>query len=123
MHAKRNGITARASAAGLLVFAAFALPVSAVPPQLVSARNPLAAASVAGNDNSVAPTLTPDGRYVLFTSSANNLTAGGLSTNGQFILFESAAGDLVSGMTNGVSNIFVRDMTAGTNALVSVGLN
>jgi len=44
--------------------------------------------------------MTPDGRYVAFISSASNL---------------------VPGDTNGIPDIFVRDLVAGTNDLVSVG--
>jgi Tol biopolymer transport system component len=115
------------------------------------------------------PIITPDGRYVLFASTANNLaltssntpfpaqgspkinvflrdrtngtttlvsinlagTGGGngdslpieLSTNGQFALFESSASDLVPGDTNNVTDVFVRDLVHGTNILVSIGMN
>jgi len=120
-----------------------------------------------GSGDSYMPTVSGDGRYVLFASSANNLThpsntayaamqpivinaflrdrlaattklvsvnlsgVGGngsswpisISTNGQFALFESSAGDLVAGDTNGVSDIFVRDLVNDTTILVSVGTN
>ncbi len=46
------------------------------------------------------PVMTPDGRYVAFTS---------------------AAADLVPGDTNGIPDIFVRDLQAQTTTLVSVG--
>jgi prepilin-type processing-associated H-X9-DG protein len=108
--------------------------------------------------------VSPDGRYVLFASTANNLTltnnnlfvlpsrfnvllrdnlggittlvsanqAGtgggngdsfptGISTNGQFALFESSASDLVANDTNNVSDIFVHDLVNGTTRLVSIG--
>jgi len=51
-----------------------------------------------GNLESTAPTITPDGRYVLFASRASNL----------------AAGD-----TNNAVDLFVRDMVAGTMTLVT----
>ena len=111
-----------------------------------------------GNGPSVAPQITPDGRWVLLTSSANDLVtntirnfacnlflhdrasntttlvsanlngAGGnddslygqVSTNGRYVVFQSSASDLVAGDTNGVSDIFVRDVIAGTNILASV---
>jgi Tol biopolymer transport system component len=47
----------------------------------------------------------------------------GISTNGRYALFESTASDLVSGDTNGVSDIFVRDLVGGTTALVSASTN
>jgi hypothetical protein len=53
-----------------------------------------------GNGNSGSAVMTPDGRYVAFVSSANNLVAGD---------------------TNGIPDIFVRDMQLGTTTLASVG--
>ncbi len=47
-------------------------------------------------------------------------SAAGISTNGQFMLFESSAGDLVANDTNGVTDVFVRDVVNNTNILVSV---
>jgi Tol biopolymer transport system component len=46
-----------------------------------------------------------------------------ISSNGQFIAFESAASNLVPGDTNGLQDIFVRDLIAGTTTLVSVSTN
>jgi Tol biopolymer transport system component len=46
-----------------------------------------------------------------------------ISTNGQYVLFESTAGDLVAGDTNGVNDVFIRDLVHGTTALVSVSTN
>jgi Tol biopolymer transport system component len=115
------------------------------------------------------PIISPDGRYVLFASTADNLaltssntpfavqsspkinvflrdrtnattvlvsinlagTGGGngdsipieISTNGQYALFESAASDLVPGDTNNASDVFVRDLVNGTNILVSISTN
>src|SRR5581483_10739631 len=46
------------------------------------------------------PAMTPDGRYVVFGSDAS---------------------DLVPNDANGAEDAFVRDMTAGTTTLVSVG--
>ena len=165
MKAKRKripcGLDMTILALGTAAFMALASSASAGSTQFVSTRNPLVAPSAAGNDNSDAPILTPDGRFVIFTSVANNLvpgdnnlfgsgvflrdrssnttvlvsanfsgtgranahaTADGISTNGQFVLFDSAATDLVPGVTNGVDNIYVRDMLAGTNILVTVGM-
>ena len=47
----------------------------------------------------------------------------GISTNGQFALFESSASDLVANDTNNASDVFVRDLIAGTTTLVSVSTN
>jgi hypothetical protein len=53
-----------------------------------------------GNGNSGSAVLTPDGRYVAFVSSANNLVAGD---------------------ANGIPDVFVRDLVAGTTTLASPG--
>jgi hypothetical protein len=53
-----------------------------------------------GNGNSGSAVMTPDGRYVAFVSSANNLVAGD---------------------SNGIPDIFVRDLVLGTTTLVSSG--
>src|SRR5439155_26319375 len=42
-----------------------------------------------------------------------------VSANGRYVAFASFATDLVDGDTNGMSDVFVRDMQAGTTALVS----
>ncbi|MGH8023265.1 MAG: hypothetical protein ACRED1_06775 [Limisphaerales bacterium] len=110
-----------------------------------------------GSGDSLGPMITPDGRFVLFASSANNLVLNpsanptpqampsvmniflrdrvnktttlvsasldgsgmgngdsfpaGISTNGRFALFESAADNLAEGDTNGLNNVFVRDLS------------
>src|SRR5215469_5539991 len=53
-----------------------------------------------GNDVSRGSTLSPDGRFVAFTSAASNLTPDD---------------------TNGIPNVFVRDMQSGTTTLASEG--
>jgi Tol biopolymer transport system component len=53
-----------------------------------------------GNAGSRSAVMTPDGRYVAFVSEAV---------------------DLVAGDTNGMADVFVRDMREGTTRLVSVG--
>ena len=147
-------------AGGILVAAPSSLCAS--PLQLLSQRNFSAAQAAGGNGNSVTPAMTADGRFVVFSSSANNLvpgdngqlrldvflrdragnttvlvsanysgTGGGngdsmfgsVSTNGQYVAFQSDASDLMPGDTNGVSDILVRDLVAGTTALVSVATN
>jgi Tol biopolymer transport system component len=54
-----------------------------------------------GNGTSRSPAMTPDGRFVAFVSAANNL---------------------VPDDTNGIPDVFVRDLQAGTTTLVSVGV-
>lgn len=44
--------------------------------QIVSVRPAAVTPPAAGNGDSVAPIISPDGRFVLFSSSANNLVAG-----------------------------------------------
>src|SRR5262252_4623326 len=129
------------------------------PARIVSARSPGVPLPAGGNGDSVAPVLSPDGRYVLFSSSANNLIpndnsqpglnvflrdratnitvllspnwsgtgrANGnsrfasISPNGRYVAFESDATDLVQGDTNGTSDVFLRDVIAGTTVLISV---
>ena len=71
------------------------LPVPVSPPIRVS----VSSAGVQGNDTSQHPKLSPDGRFVGFTSDASNL---------------------VPGDTNGVADAFVRDRMLGTMTRVSV---
>ena len=149
-----------------LMVAAWLLAMATLVPaagaaQLLSARNPAIPLPAGGNDNSAAPSVSPDGRFVVFTSAANDLVPGGnsvsalnvflcdrsnttvlvsgnwngtgggngdsvsgqVSTNGQFVVFQSDASNLVPNDTNGVTDIFVRDLVAGTTTLVSVSTN
>jgi hypothetical protein len=46
--------------------------------------------------------------------------AGVLSADGRFVAFESAASNLVAGDTNNSTDVFVRDLVAGTTTRVSV---
>jgi Tol biopolymer transport system component len=58
------------------------------------------AAGAVGNGASLGAAMTPDGRHVVFVS---------------------AASDLVAGDTNGIPDVFVRDLQTGSTTLVSVG--
>ena len=116
------------------------------------------AGSGSGDGWSSADAVTPNGRFVLFTSKATNLVstttaandqvyvrdrqtgtttlvsvnaegtaAGWASSNGKaitpdgrYVLFISSANDLVPGDNNGHGDVFVRDLQAGTTTLVSV---
>jgi WD40-like Beta Propeller Repeat len=128
-------------------------------PQLVSVRDAAAPLPFAGNGYSVAPWMSADGRFLVFSSGASDLvtndngylgpdvflfdrasnatvlvsanlsnTGGGngsstygmVSTNGRYAVFESLASDLAPGDTNETSDIFVRDLLTKTTALVSV---
>jgi Tol biopolymer transport system component len=47
----------------------------------------------------------------------------GMSPDGRWILFESDAEDLLNNDTNSMPDIFLRDMVSGANTLVSVSTN
>jgi len=76
-----------------------AVPVSA---GLISLRDPLVAPPTVGNGDSIDPNITPDGRFVVFSSSASDLVPG---DNDFFTL-----------------DVFLRDRLAGTTTLVSDSL-
>lgn len=117
-------------------------------------------AGVEGNDSaeSFNAAITPDGRYVAFTSYASNLVPGDtngrpdvfvrdlwtgvlrratiaqnggpsdgyagrptISADGRYVAFNSTAADLVAGDVNGATDVFVRDLVRGTTRLVSAG--
>ena len=67
---------------------------------------------------------------ILISANVNG-TGGGngdsmptaISTDGRYALFESTASDLVANDTNGVADVFLRDVVAGMNVLVSVSTN
>ncbi|MBL8860306.1 MAG: PD40 domain-containing protein [Planctomycetes bacterium] len=48
------------------------------------------------------------------------VSAPALSQSGAFVAFDSTASSLVAGDTNGVADVFVRDVTAGTTTRVSL---
>ena len=113
-------------------------------------------AGVPGDSSSYGQAMSPDGRYVSFTSDATNLVPGdtngaydgfvhdrrtgitsrvtltgdgtqpdarsyapAISADARFVAFVSDATDVVPGDTNGVADIFLRDRRAGTTVLVS----
>ena len=73
---------------------------------LVGSSNLLVSVNVSGTGGgsqpSIAAAMTPDGRNVLFLSAATNL---------------------ISTATNGISQLFIRDLANGTTRLVTVGLD
>jgi Tol biopolymer transport system component len=109
------------------------------------------------NGGSGSPSISPDGRFVAFESEASNLVRGdtngvddvfvrdmvsgttrrasvssegtqadaasgqaSVSADGRFVAFESPASNLVSADTNGVSDIFVRDLVSHATVRASV---
>lgn len=129
---------------------------------LLSEREASLPQPLGGNADSVGSFITPDGRYVLFSSLASDLvtndnalplidvflrdrgnhtttlisvnrhgtgggnghsTASGISTNGRYVLFESIADDLVPGDTNLNADVFVRDCQTETTWLASAALD
>jgi hypothetical protein len=108
-----------------------------------------------GDYNSSYPTLSADGRFVAFVSSASNLVPGvagsshiyvhdlqtgstslasqssagasangvcgnpSLSADGRFVLFDSAASNLTVGDNNNASDVFMRDRLSGSTVAVS----
>ncbi|MFT4188321.1 MAG: S-layer homology domain-containing protein, partial [Aeromicrobium sp.] len=111
-----------------------------------------------GNEESGygATSVSADGRYVAFDSSASDLVTGdtngsgnvfvrdmqtgqtslvsatssggggndnswdpSVSADGRYVAFDSSASDLVAGDTNGARDVFVRDMQSGVTRLVS----
>jgi Tol biopolymer transport system component len=94
----------------LCAMVAFSVGVAkAQPMRLVSAMDGSQVAPAGGGGDSVVPLLSADGRYVLFTSSANNLV---LPTNG-------AAPPAPSPLT---LNVYRRDRTNATTMLASQNL-
>lgn len=83
----------------LLLLAGMEITTAEAPLQFLSAHNPLSPLPAGGDGNSVTPVVTPDGRFVLFFSSANDLVPGG---NGQLGL-----------------NAFVRDRWSNSTVLIS----
>jgi Tol biopolymer transport system component len=166
-YSMKTTVLRRLLAATLIAVAGNCLGADSIQP--VSTLNPAAVPPSSANADSGNPIISPDGRFVLFASSADDLlvmtngarintafppalnvflrdrtnatttlvsvnltgTNGGngnsipvgLSTNGRYALFESTASDLVAGDTNGASDVFVRDLVAGTTIPVSVSTN
>jgi hypothetical protein len=57
-----------------------AVPAMATPLQLVTTIDPSVGPPASGGGNSMNPIITPDGRYVLFASTADNLALTGSNT-------------------------------------------
>ena len=120
-------------------------------------RVSVATGGAQGNGGSWQPSISADGRYVVFYTSADNMVPGdsngqwdvilrdrqtsttelisvglngqpgnglssapSISADGRYVAFYSSAPDLVAGDTNNTQDIFVRDRQAGTTERVSV---
>ena len=124
----------------------------------VTKRISVASDGTQGNNHSQSPSISADGRYVAFHSTASNLVSGdtngtgdvfvndlqtgttkrisvasdgtqgngnsgylpSISADGRYVAFESTASNLVSGDTNNTADIFVNDLQAGTTKLISI---
>jgi len=51
---------------------------------------------------------------------ASSIAANGVSTDDRFVVLVSEAANLVANDTNGLADVFVRDLTTGSNILVSI---
>ena len=85
---------------------------------------------VASDTNSAADVFVRDvvnGTTTLVSANTNGVSGNGaayssaMTPDGRYVAFASAATDLVPGDTNGIPDIFVRDLWSGTTTLVSVG--
>jgi Tol biopolymer transport system component len=94
---------------GLACCASLALTSVAGPLRLLSSSDLAPVPGGGGGGDSSTPILTPDGRYVLFASTAGNLVT---DTNGNAL---PASAPLTP-------NVFLRDRISGTTTLVSVNL-
>lgn len=93
-----------------LVLLYFSLPAAGQGPQLISLRDPSQPPPAGGGGDSWEPIVSPDARYVLFASSANNLW---LATNKS----------PMPARIPGTLNVFLRDRTNASTTLVSVNLS
>lgn len=85
---------------------------------------------VAGDTNWTSDVFVRDlvnGTTLLVSANTNGVPANGrsrsaaITPDGRYVAFVSAATDLVAGDTNGIPDVFVRDLQANTTTLVSVG--
>ena len=58
-----------------------------------------------------------------FANGASTRIPGRMTPDGRWVAFISAATNLVAGDTNGIPDVFIRDLVAQTTTLVSVGAN
>src|SRR6185369_10080087 len=89
-----------------------------VPDDLNNAYDVFASDTISGQIELISP-----GNSTAVGTTANGLSSVGansISADGRYVVFESVATDLTPGVTNIVFNVFMRDLLAGTNQLVSV---
>jgi hypothetical protein len=126
----------------------------------VTSRVSLASSGTQGNNISESSSISVDGRYVAFQSSASNLVpndtngvfdifvhdretgitarvsvasdgtqanntsfTSSISADGRYVVFRSTANNLVANDTNNVDDIFVYDRQTGTTSRVSIASN
>src|SRR5579859_2731287 len=90
----------------IILFFIISASIGQAAPQLVSIRDSSLNPSVGGNGDSGASNISAEGRYVLFSSVANNLVLTG--------------GGAMPAPLSPYLNVFLRDRTQGTTTLVSV---
>jgi Tol biopolymer transport system component len=78
--------------------------------QLVSTIDPSQGPPAGGNGDSIAPVISPNGRYVAFASAANNLIL-------------NSQGNSIPAVFPARLNVYVRDRTNGVTTLVSLDLS
>jgi len=93
----------------------------------------LATNLVAGDTNRTADAFVRDRRAHKTTrvsvssagaqANGENLGALGISADGHYVAFTSLASNLVAGDVNEITDVFVRDLRAGTTTLVSLGVS
>lgn len=89
-----------------------------------SAAADLASLPAKGNFNLFAVSATNGAVQAISLGTNGDLgngasVAGAMSQDGRFVAFQSTSGNLAPGDTNGISDIYLRDVVRGTNALVS----
>lgn len=122
----------------------------------ITTRVSITTGGAQGNSDSDNAKITPDGRFVVFESTASNLVANDgngltdvfvhdrqtgattcasvspagttgafghsryptISDDGRYVVFHSGAQDLVPGDTNSVDDVFVRDRSTGTTTRI-----
>ena len=105
---KKNAFQVRSLAVFSVCLFTFAAASNAS--ELVTQRSPSIPAPSAGAGDSMNPIVSPDGRWVLFASSADNLVDPGTNTP-------------PVAKVHPTLNVYLRNVTNGTTTLVSVDLN
>lgn len=67
--------------------------------------------------------VTSDGRHAESPLTAHDSSDPAISANGRYVAFTSSADDLVKGDTNGVADVFVHDRKSGETIIVTEGGN